>query len=251
MRREEIRKILEGIKKGKISVKEGMEKLKYLPFLEVEKAKIDTHRTLRRGYPEVIFSQGKTPSQVVEIARGLWEVEKEVICTRASSEVFEFLKREFPQAKYYPEARIIWIGKRKRKLNPHPILIISGGTSDLPVAEEAAVICEIMGNKVERLYDVGVAGIHRLLAYRKKLAQAKVIVVIAGMEGALPGVVAGMVDKPVIAVPTSVGYGVSLGGLSALFTMLSSCSPGVGVVNIDNGFGAGYLASLINQGKEE
>lgn len=209
-------------------------------------AKLDTDRARRRGFPEVVYAPGKTDEQILKISRGLILHSEPLLITRIKEQSYLYLKNAFPNLKYNPQANIAYIGKsfpKKRGL----VLVVSAGTSDIPVAEEAAVVLEVMGNKVERLYDVGVAGIHRLIDKKKLLFKAKVIVVAAGMEGALASVVSGMVKCPVVAVPTSVGYGASFKGLSALLTMLNSCSPGIAVVNIDNGFGAGYFASLINK----
>ncbi|MCL6559373.1 MAG: nickel pincer cofactor biosynthesis protein LarB [Firmicutes bacterium] len=224
-----------------------MEHLKGLPFEDLGFARIDHHRALRRGVPEVIFCQGKTSPRIVEIVRHMLENSAVIMGTRADTTVFEEVKKIAPAAVYHEDARIFVIEQEKLPRNSGTIAVVSAGTSDIPVAEEAAVTAEVFGNMVEWLYDVGVAGIHRLFMNIEVLHRAKVIIVVAGMEGALASVVAGLVDKPVIAVPTSVGYGANFHGLSALLTMLNSCAPGVAVVNIDNGFGAGYLAHLINQ----
>lgn len=242
-----IKRILTNIKSGKYSLEEAIEHLKGLPYKDVGFAKVDSHRALRRGFPEVVFCQGKTPEQVVRIARELAKDETDILATRAGPEVYRAMARQFPKAQYNEIARTVIIKKTRRRMQKGLILVITAGTLDIPVAEEAKVTAELMGNRVESLYDVGVAGIHRLLGHRKKLAQANVIVVVAGMEGALPGVVSGLVECPVIGVPTSVGYGASFGGIAPLLTMLNTCSEGVAVVNIDNGFGAGYMASLINR----
>lgn len=226
---------------------EAVEHLKDLPYKDVGFAKVDSHRALRRGFPEVIFCQGKTPEQVVRIAQEITRDESNLLATRAGPEVYQAIAERFPKAQYNETARTVIIKRTRRKTKKGLILVITGGTLDIPVAEEARVTAELMGNNVKTLYDVGVAGIHRLLKHRKELSQANVIVVVAGMEGALPGVVSGLVDCPVIGVPTSVGYGASFGGISPLLTMLNTCSEGVSVVNIDNGFGAGYAASLINK----
>ncbi len=248
MRKDFIREILEEVKQNKLSVDEALEKLKTLPFEDLKFAKIDHHRYLRRGFPEVIFCSGKTISQITDIAKSLWEKSNFLIATRASHEIYEAIKKVTPEAVYYPEARIVVAGKCKKINHPEKIiLVVTAGTGDIPVAEEAKVTAQMMGNRVETLYDVGIAGIHRLFQNLGLVRSANVLIVVAGMEGALPGMVAAMVDKPVIAVPTSIGYGTNFGGLSALLSMLNSCSPGIAVVNIDNGFGAGYLASLINQ----
>jgi len=222
-----------------------LERLKVLPYEDLGYARIDHHRSLRKGFPEVVFCQGKTTEQSVEIIKRLSEKNSRVLATRASREVYERVLEFLPDARYNELARTISVVKDRIDPIGH-ILVISAGTADLPVAEEAIETASIMGNRVERLYDVGVAGIHRLLGSIDRINEAKVLIVVAGMEGALPSVVAGLVDKPVIAVPTSTGYGASFKGLSALLTMLNSCVPGIAVVNIDNGFGAGYLASIIN-----
>jgi len=210
-------------------------------------ANLDTDRNKRRGFPEVIYAPGKSDRQLQVLAKNIILSRQTLLITRLKEESFVFLKESFPELRYNPQARIAYL----RLKNPHPpkglAVVVSAGTSDIPVAEEASCVLEIMGNKVKRLYDLGVAGVHRLMDKRHILRRAKVIVVAAGMEGALPSVVSGLVSVPVIAVPTSVGYGANLKGLSALLTMLNSCSPGVAVVNIDNGFGAGYLAGMINR----
>lgn len=247
MKNEDIKKLLLGVKSGEVDIDNAMNKLKDLPFEDLEYAKIDHHRAMRNGYPEVIYCEGKS----IDHIRGIFEImlkrDNNILATRASKEVYDAVKDLDPNIEYHELARII-IG-RKRELNKSKgkILVVTGGTADIPVAEEAAITAEILENTVERLYDVGVAGIHRLLSNKHKLDEASVLIVVAGMEGALASVVGGLVDKPVVAVPTSVGYGANFGGLSALLTMLNSCASGVGVVNIDNGFGAGYLASTINR----
>ncbi|MEA4901138.1 nickel pincer cofactor biosynthesis protein LarB [Desulfitobacterium sp.] len=247
MNEETIRLLLEKIKGQKISIEEGVEQLKILPFEDLGFAKVDYHRKLRQGFAEVIYCAGKTKEQIVAIAEKLSEQGGgNVLATRATPEVYEAVLTKIPDAQYHPLARTIMIRRGKQE-DQGNILVLSAGTSDLPVAEEAAITAEMMGNHVERVYDTGVAGIHRLLSQTEKLRYARVIVVVAGMEGALASVVGGLVDKPVIAVPTSVGYGANFGGLSALLAMLNSCASGVSVVNIDNGFGAGYQAGLINR----
>ncbi len=243
---DQIRHLLEEVRSGKIRVEEALERLKVLPYQDLGFAKIDTHRELRKDYPEVIFCPGKTPEQIVRIAEQMREHKSTVMALRANPEVYQAIKNRLSEVRYFEKAKIVVLGKREETIAPHTILVVSGGTADMPVAEEAAVTAEIMNNKVDRLYDVGVAGIHRLFDNKEKIFGANVLVVVAGMEGALPSVVGGLVSKPVIAVPTSVGYGASFKGLSALLTMLNSCAPGIAVVNIDNGFGAGYMASLIN-----
>lgn len=246
MDRERLRRLLEEVRDGKKGVEEALEALRGFPFEDLEFAHLDTHRALRKGFPEVVFCSGKTPAQVVEIMGRLYEKSGRVMATRASPEVAEAVIRAFPEARHFPEARIIFLGEPAPRTGRGTVLVITAGTADIPVAEEAAVTAELLGSPVERLYDVGVAGLHRLLAYRDKIFSANVIIVVAGMEGALPSVVGGLVDRPVIAVPTSIGYGAHWGGLASLLTMLNTCAPGVVVVNIDNGFGAGYVAHLIN-----
>ncbi|HEY4787062.1 MAG TPA: nickel pincer cofactor biosynthesis protein LarB [Bacteroidales bacterium] len=244
---EEIKKILEEVKKGETSVDDAMQQLRDLPFEDIGFAKIDHHRQLRTGYPEVIFCLGKTTEQVVKIVALMYEKGNNILATRANPDIFAEVSRKFPEADYNEAARTILI---KRNI-PDPvnsyISIVTAGTADIPVAEEAAVTAEIFGNRVERIFDVGVAGIHRLYHRLDIIRGGKVIIVVAGMEGALPSVLGGLVNKPIIAVPTSVGYGANFQGLSALLTMLNSCAAGVSVVNIDNGFGAGYIASMINK----
>lgn len=248
---EEIKKILEDVKQGISTVDRALEILRDLPFEDVGFAKIDHHRELRTGYPEVIFCSGKTISQIVKIMEMMYEKGSNILATRADAEVYQHVCCYFPDAVYNEAARTIVIQSKPIDmiLNSY-ISIISAGTADIPVAEEAAVTAEIFGNKVERVFDVGVAGIHRLYQRLDIIRGGKVIVAVAGMEGALASVLGGLVNKPIIAVPTSIGYGANFGGLSALLTMLNSCSAGVSVVNIDNGFGAGYIASMINRIKE-
>lgn len=246
MEKEEIKRILQQFKSGQIELKEVLEKLKHFPYDDLGFVKIDTQRQLRKGFPEVIFCQGKTLEQITKIAKRIKETEGKIVATRATPEVYQGIKKITPEVTFFKEAKIVAV-EEKKNVSSKFILVVSGGTADIPVAEEAAVMAELMGNRVERLYDVGVAGLHRLLGNSKKLFAANVLIVVAGMEGALPSVIGGLVDKPIIAVPTSVGYGANFKGLSALLTMLNSCAPGLAVVNIDNGFGAGYMASLINQ----
>lgn len=238
-----VREILERFKRGELSLDETINALKSLLYKDLFFAKIDTSRSLRRGFPEVIMAEGKSPEQVREIVLSYLDFEDNILITRANNKVFEALK-DVPGVKYYREARIIAIKRReveKRGL----VCIITGGTGDIPVAEEAAVTAEFFGANVVRIYDIGVAGIHRLFDKLEEIRKGDVIIVCAGMDAALFSVVAGLVEAPVIAVPTSTGYGASLGGLAALLSALNSCSPGVAVVNIDNGFGAGYIAALI------
>ena len=236
------------MQQGRVSVEEGLERLKVLPYEELGGfAKLDHHRTLRRGFPEVVYGEGKTVEQVVAIVQRLASQGGHAMVTRVDQEVFSAVEGVLPAARYNPLARTITL-RQGEETDPLPgVMVLCAGTADTPVAEEAAVTAEMMGNRVERAYDVGVAGIHRLLDHLPQLHEAKVVVAVAGMEGALPSVVGGLVSAPVIAVPTSVGYGASFGGLTALLAMLSSCAPGMAVVNIDNGFGAGYLAGMINR----
>jgi len=246
---ERIRELLEGVRAGQTGVEAALEALKGLPFEDLGFATVDHHRALRQGFPEVVFCQGKTTEQVVEIARRIVTAGTPMLATRADAEKQAALQAAFPEAEVNALGRTVLVRSEAApaRLTAGTVLVVSAGTSDLPVAEEAVVTASAMGNRVERLYDVGVAGIHRLLAHRELLASASVIVVVAGMEGALASVVGGLVNVPVIAVPTSVGYGASFGGLAALLAMLNSCAAGVTVVNIDNGFGAGMAASLINR----
>ena len=243
-----LKKLLEDVKEGRLPIGDAIGTLRALPFEELPFATIDTHRSLRQGFPEVIYGEGKSPAQVSVIARRMTERKENVLTTRVDAKMAAVLKRAFPGATYNKAARTVFIKNHPvKKSGKGTILIVSAGTSDIPVAEEAAVTAESMGNKVKRLFDVGVAGIHRLLYKKADLFEANVLVVVAGMEGALPSVVAGLVSRPVVAVPTSVGYGANLGGLTTMLAMLNSCAAGVSVVNIDNGFGAAYVASLINR----
>jgi hypothetical protein len=239
--------LLEQVRKGKLSPDDAVEKLRHLPFEDLGFAKVDHHRHLRVGRPEVIFSPGKTPHQVAEIFKRLAQHAPNILATRASREQFLAVKKTVRGAKFDPTARAILLQRDYTVYGKGKITVISAGTSDMPVAEEAAITAQLTGNQVERIYDVGVAGIHRLLAHRKAIADSRVVIVCAGMEGALPSVVGGLVGVPVIAVPTSVGYGAAFQGLAALLGMMNSCASNVSVVNIDNGFGAGYVASLINR----
>jgi NCAIR mutase (PurE)-related protein len=246
MNRIELEKLLEDVKSGKQSVNEALESLKYFPYSDLGFARIDHHREVRTGYPEIVYCAGKTVEQVREIFSVMSSREGNVFGTRADITMYEAVKSVIPQAVWYKEARIISVRKKEIKGPDTSIAVITAGTSDIPVAEEAAITAELLGNKVVRIYDAGVAGIHRLVDKLPEIKSCRVIIVIAGMEGALASVVGGLVDKPVIAVPTSVGYGANFGGVSALLAMLTSCSSGVTVVNIDNGFGAGFSASMIN-----
>ncbi|HOK07485.1 MAG TPA: nickel pincer cofactor biosynthesis protein LarB [Syntrophales bacterium] len=245
MNRRRLLTILTDVRDGRLGVEEAAEVFKTLPFEDLGFAKVDHHRSLRRGFPEMVLCQGKTAAQVLAIARAIGERGNPVIATRCGADVYDAVKDRLEGARYFPEARILFVPRGERQRPREKIAVVTAGTADLPVAEEAAVTAECLGVTAERFYDLGVAGLHRLLACLPALGETAVIVCVAGMEGALPGIVAGLVDRPVIAVPTSVGYGTGLGGLAALLTMLNSCSGGVGVVNIDNGFGAAYLAVLI------
>ncbi len=240
---------MEKVRNHEISVDTAVEKLKELPYTEIGNyAKIDNHRAIRNGYPEVIFCQGKSLEHINGIILKMLELgENNILATRASKEVYESVCGITDNAEYYQLARIIVIRRKEIKVTNKSILVVTGGTADIPVAEEAAVTAETLGNKVERLYDVGVAGIHRLLSKLDVIYSANVIICVAGMEGALASVVGGLVDVPVLAVPTSVGYGASFNGVAALLSMLNSCASGTSVLNIDNGFGAGYTASMINK----
>jgi NCAIR mutase (PurE)-related protein len=241
-----LRQLLEELHQQRISPDEGMELLRHWPYEDLGFAQVDHHRGLRQGFPEVVFCQGKTVEQICQIVQRIRDTGSDVLATRAGQEVYTAVHAKFPEAVYHEQARAIVLQSTGCPRTTGIVLIISAGTSDIPVAEEAAVTAETLGSLTERLYDVGVAGIHRLLDRRDQLFRARVLVVVAGMEGALASVVGGLVDKPVIAVPTSVGYGASFGGLAALLTMLNSCAAGVATVNIDNGFGAGYMAHMIN-----
>ncbi|MDI3531285.1 MAG: pyridinium-3,5-biscarboxylic acid mononucleotide synthase [Candidatus Atribacteria bacterium] len=248
MDEKKLRQLLEQLKRDEISIDEVLDSLKELPFKDLGFAKVDHHREIRKGYPEVVYGEGKTEEQVVEIVSEMLKKDSNIMVTRVSQKTYQAVKAICPQAEYHHLARAIVIRRKEVKLSDTYIAVVTAGTSDIPVAEEAALTAEMMGNRVERIFDVGVAGIHRLLSHIKIIRGAKVVIVVAGMEGALASVVGGLVERPVIAVPTSVGYGASFKGLAALLAMLNSCASGVAVVNIDNGFGAGYLASLINKG---
>lgn len=248
MKKEELEKLLCDVQSGAVSVKQAVTQIKTEPFRDIGYAKIDTQRELRQGIAEVIFGEGKTAAQIAGIVQTMLDAGQErVLITRISAEKAKEVAKVIPDFFYYADARIGIVGSMPDAVGEGTIVIATGGTSDYPVAEEAALTAEILGNRVLRLYDVGVAGVHRLLANSQYLMDANVVIAIAGMEGALASVVGGLVDCPVIAVPTSVGYGASFHGLSALLSMLNSCASGVSVVNIDNGYGAGYLASMINQ----
>ncbi len=247
MNKDHLKNILAGVKNGDIAIDEALHRLRSLPYDDLDFARLDTHRELRTGFPEVIFCQGKTVEQITEIVDRLAAKTGPILATKAEREVYDAIRAQRDDAVYHDKAKIVVIGQPRAKKHDRPIVIVCAGTADLPVVEEAAVTAKAMGNVVERLHDVGVAGMHRILDEREKLYTAGVIIVVAGMEGALASVVGGLVDRPVIAVPTSVGYGASFDGLAALLTMLNCCAPGVAVVNIDNGFGAGYYASMINR----
>ena len=242
-----LRSLLEQVRDSQLSPEEAITRLRHLPFEDLGFAKIDHHRPLRVGMPEVIYSAGKTAEQVAEIFVRMSERSNNVLATRANQQKFDAVQALVPQACFHPISGCIVLRRNHEKRGRGVVAVICAGTSDLPVAEEAAVTADLMGNQIEQVCDVGVAGLHRLLSQRDLLTRARVLIVCAGMEGALPSVVAGLVSAPVICVPTSVGYGASFGGLAALLGMLNSCSPNTAVVNIDNGFGAGYLASIINQ----
>jgi len=248
MDQKKLEELLRSIQKGELTVQEGVQRLRTLPFEDIGEAMIDHHRTLRKGFPEVIFGQGKEVEQVIKIMERMVEAQEDILVTRIEEEKAKDVLQRFPQASYNQRARTITLRSGEGAVDKKgTILVIAAGTSDIPVAEEAAITARFMGNRVETLYDVGVSGVHRLLNHQEKLMEASVLIVVAGMEGALPSVVGGLVARPVIAVPTSIGYGTSFGGLAPLLAMLNSCASNVAVVNIDNGFGAGYIASLINQ----
>lgn len=247
MNKEEIKKLLESVKNNEIEIDKAMNIIEDLPYKELGFAKIDNHREIRVGYPEVIYCAGKTTEQVVKIIEFMLTKNNNILATRATKEMYEEIKKICPEANYNELGRTITVRKKEEALTESYIAVIAAGTSDLPVVEEAVETAKILGNRVERIVDVGVAGIHRLFDRIDVIRGAKVVIVIAGMEGALASVIGGLVDKPIIAVPTSVGYGANFGGLSALLSMLNSCASGVSVVNIDNGFGAAYNASMINK----
>jgi len=251
MDQKKLEELLHAVHKGQLSVREGVHRLRNLPFEDIGEAMIDHHRPLRKGFPEVIFGEGKDAEQMIMIMERMVETQDDILVTRITEEQAKAVLKRFPQARYHPRGRAITLQVSEEEVKGKGvILVISAGTSDIPVAEEAVVTATMMGNRVETIYDVGVSGVHRLLAHREKLMEASVLIVVAGMEGALPSVVGGLVARPVIAVPTSIGYGTAFGGLTPLLAMLNSCSSNVAVVNIDNGFGAGYIASLINRSQE-
>jgi len=248
MDKEYLEKILKGVSTGSISVEDAAKSLKHIHLEDIDYAHVDHHRSLRKGFPEVIFGEGKTSEQITGIIEKMAAQEEIILVTRADKKKAESVLSRYPGAVYYEDARmIVWKKKEIPLQGRGKILVLSAGTSDIPVAKEAYITAQAMGNDVDSVFDVGVAGIHRLFNHKTMIDDASVLIVVAGMEGALPSVVAGMVSRPVIAVPTSIGYGVSFGGLTALFAMLNSCSSNVAVVNIDNGFGAGYMASMINR----
>jgi NCAIR mutase (PurE)-related protein len=248
--RDGLKKLLEQVKEGRIKVSEAADRLSNLPYEDLSFARVDHHRDLRLGFPEVILGQGKTAEQITQIADRILTNSSNLLISRTTKEVFSAVRQLAPDAEFHSDARMISVLRDRTEFGDGVIAVISAGTSDIPVAEEAAITATAMGNRVSRVYDVGVAGIHRLLDARSDFEAARVVIVVAGMEGALPSVVGGMVSVPVIAVPTSIGYGASFDGLAALLAMLNSCASNVTVVNIDNGFGAGFVASLINRKRE-
>ncbi len=247
MDQDQLRKLLDEVRAGSVAVDSAMERLRHMPFEDLGFAKVDHHRALRHGMPEVIFGQGKTPEEVAGIAEALLNRSSNVLITRAEMDAVRLVQQRIPDAEHFPRSRAIRVMRDRTLYGKGIIAIACAGTSDLPVAEEARITAEAMGNEVDAITDIGVAGIHRLMSNRERLTNARVVIVCAGMEGALPSVVGGLVSCPVIAVPTSIGYGASFHGLAALLGMLNSCASNVTVVNIDNGFGAGYVASLINR----
>jgi pyridinium-3,5-biscarboxylic acid mononucleotide synthase len=247
MDQEQLRNLLDQVKSGTVEIDAAMERMRHLPFEDLGFAKLDHHRALRHGMPEVIFGLGKTPEQVGELATHLLEQARNILITRADPVMAKLVCELVPDAEYFPLSGAIRVWRDRTLTGKGTIAVISAGTSDIPVAQEAQVTAEVMGNRVDSIFDIGVAGIHRLMSNRERITEARVVVVCAGMEGALPSVVGGLVSAPVIAVPTSVGYGASFHGLAALLGMLNSCASNVTVVNIDNGFGAAYVASLINR----
>lgn len=252
MHQEQLTELLNQVKDGVLTVESAVSALNNLPFEDLEFAKVDHHRELRSGFPEVVFCPGKSTAQITAIVDSILKRSNgSILATRADRSVYEALSAAVPDALWHEAARIVEIPRQRPQLLPKTVLVVSAGTSDIPVAEEAAITAEVMGNPVKRLYDVGVAGIHRLLSHKYMLDEAGIVIVTAGMEGALASVVGGLTRKPVIAVPTSVGYGSSFGGVTALLAMLNSCANGIGVMNIDNGFGAACLATRINQLTQE
>ncbi|HYP27718.1 MAG TPA: nickel pincer cofactor biosynthesis protein LarB [Blastocatellia bacterium] len=247
MNREDIKKLIEEVRAGRMGADQAADKLSHLPYEDISFARVDHHREMRVGFPEVILGEGKTVEQIFKISERILLNSSNLLISRTSKEVFEAVSKIAPDAEFSRDARMVSVIRDRAERGEGTIAVISAGTSDIPVAEEAAITATAMGNRVARVYDVGVAGIHRLFGARAEFESARVIIVVAGMEGALPSVVGGLVPVPVIAVPTSIGYGASFGGLAALLGMLNSCASNVTVVNIDNGFGAGFVASLINR----
>jgi NCAIR mutase (PurE)-related protein len=248
MNQEAVKKLLAGVKEGDIGIDEALDRLKSLPYLDLGLAVVDTHRALRQGFPEVVMGQGKEAADILRIVEALRKDGNTILVTRVDEPKARTILSELPDMTYNERARALVLVDGEIEIRGRgTIMAVTAGTSDIPVAEEAALVCELMGNKTERLWDVGVAGIHRLMNHVERLRSANVLIVAAGMEGALPSVIGGIVERPVVAVPTSIGYGAGFGGLSALLGMLNTCAAGVCVVNIDNGFGAGYVASLINR----
>lgn len=247
MNRTALKKLLEDVRSGRLSIAQAEERLRHFPAVELGFATLDSHRALRRGFPETVYGPGKSIEQIVTIVSNLHRAGQTALVTRVGPDVHAAVQSHHPKAEYHAEAQALVVRSGPKRRGRTGVVILTAGTTDIGVAEEAALTAELMGERVLRIYDVGIAGLHRLLSHRETLAKANVIVAVAGMEGALPSVVAGLVDCPVIAVPTSVGYGVGTGGFAALLAMLNSCAPGVAVVNIDNGHGAGCLASLINR----
>jgi hypothetical protein len=245
--KEKIQELLQSVKDGTVEITDALNTLKSLPYEDLGFAKIDTHRDLRGGFSEVIYSKGKTLEEIREIVEKSSVKNSLILATKASQDVYQTILSVRPDARYNEAAQIVTIGENRKVVTDKVITVVCAGTSDLPVAEEAVVTVEAMGNKVEKIYDVGVAGIHRLFGNLDRLNEASVVIVVAGMDGALPSVISGLIDKPIVAVPTSVGYGAVFDGLAPLLTMLNCCAPGVVVVNIDNGFGAGFFASVVNQ----
>jgi NCAIR mutase (PurE)-related protein len=242
-----LNKLLEQVRSGRLSVAAATERLRHFPVEELGFASLDTHRTLRRGFPETVYGPGKSSAQILEIVTRLHAAGQTALVTRVGPEVHAAVAKRHPAAEYHAEARALVVRAGPKRRGRPGVVVMTAGTTDIGVAEEAALTAELMGEQVRRIYDVGVAGLHRLLSHRRTLTKANVVVAVAGMEGALPSVVAGLVDCPVIAVPTSVGYGAGAGGIAPLLAMLNSCAPGLAVVNIDNGHGAGCLAALINR----
>jgi len=247
MSEDQLRKLLEDVRAGSTGIDDALERVRHLPFEDLGFAKVDHHRALRHGMPEVVFGLGKTPARIVAIAGALLERSDNVLVTRATAEAAKVVLEAFPHGEHFPMSGAIRFWRNRERTGRGKIAVVCAGTSDIPVAEEAQVTAEVMGNEVDAIHDIGIAGIHRLIHHRQRLDDARVVIVCAGMEGALPSAVGGLVSSPVIAVPTSVGYGASFNGLAALLGMLNSCASNVTVVNIDNGFGAGYVASLINR----